>query len=331
MILDFFQQRSIKRFGFIVVSIVILFWQKITILAEPESLNTLLPLDNFIYSIANTNLLLSVIIKLSLLLICSYAFIIMLTPQDLLPSRKYLAAFLFLSILSVFTTPKNIVYILLSLTLLMLAFHHVFSTYRSDSIKSLIFVAAFFVGLATMLSLPCIFSILYLIVGAWIFSDNAARRSIFIIIFGFFTPIFFLLCFYQLTYHDLNLLHSNIENNFNNLISSGYDFDDFRLFFACFTILFTTASALKIYIDKRAKIVQKKANFMFFVVFLISTFIAVFVPGMKFYTFSFLGISSAYLIARFSQVVKREFIAEIIIFAIFIAAAIYNNISLLSI
>ena len=331
MILDFFKQRSIKRFGFIVVCIVILFWQKITIPAKSEALQSLIPLDNLIYELGDINIFLSIFVKFLLLLVCSYAFIIMLTPQDLLPSRKYLATFLFLSILSIFTTPQNIVSILFSSILMMLAFHHVFSTYRSDSMKSLIFIAAFFVGLAAMLSLPSIFAILHLIVGAWIFSDNAARRSILIIIFGFLAPFFFLLCFYQLVYNDLNLLLSNIEITFDNLFFSSYGFDDFRLFFACFTILFATASALKIYIDKRAKTVQKKANFMFYIVFLISTLVAVFVPGMKFYTFSFLGISSAYLIARFSQVVKREFIAEIIVFAIFIAAAIYNNISLLSI
>jgi hypothetical protein len=324
MIFDFFKRQNTKRIGFIIVCIIVLFWQKITVVATPDSLQALMPLNNLIYTITNTNIFLSIITKFSLLLTCAFCFMVMLSPHNILPHRKDLALLLFMSIISVFTSSQNLVNVLLSLILQMLAYHQILSTYRSEKPKTLIFIAAFLAGLSILLSFLYAGTIVYLLIGILILTE-IKLRNIFIVILGFIAPFVFMLYFYQLAYHDLGLLFNSIGDIFNNLIFGISDFDDFRLFFACFIILISTISILGIFNHKYAKQIHKKANLLFYIIFLISAIIAAFVPGMKFSSFSFLGISCAFLITRYSQLAKHKFVVEFIIFAIFIAAAIYNN------
>ncbi|MDR3286440.1 MAG: DUF6427 family protein [Prevotellaceae bacterium] len=327
MIFDFFQPRGIKRFVFILFGITVLFWQKIILFGEISSPPPIISIDALLNSLTSVSIYLSAIIKILLLILCSYSFIVMLSAHDVLPGKKHLAVVLFLAIISVFADAQNIANIALAFTFQSFAFFNVFSTYHSEKIKSYAFIAAFLAGISVMFYFPFIVVIISLIIGLWIFSV-ATTRNIISVIFGFFAPFVFLFYFYQFVYHDVNLILSVIENNFKNLISISFNFDDFNnitTIFMAFVFLVSFVAIPKIRNVKYAKNVHKKNDQMFYFLFFTSVPSIVLISSMKLYGIIIFGMSAAYLITRFSQLVKRERIAEVIVIVILIAAIAYNN------
>ncbi|MDR1198897.1 MAG: hypothetical protein LBK94_07815 [Prevotellaceae bacterium] len=321
MILDTFQQRGVKRFVFILSCITVLFWQKITVLHEVNSL-PIIPVDTVFDLLAKTNTCLSAFAEISLLLICAYCFIIILSLYDILPGRKYLAAILFLCIVSVFTDAQTIAGSVCALIFQMFAFYNLFRTYHSAQIKSLIFTAAFFTGISIMFSFPFIIAVINLIAGIWFFSV-ITWRTIISMILGLLAPFVFLLYFFQLAHHDISLMLYAVENNFNNLLWGLFDFDNFSAAFMGFVFAVTLLSMLKA--GKYTKTIQRMINNMFYFLFVTSAILTVLVKSMQPYGIMLFGISAAYLLTRFSQLVKHKWIAEFIVFAILAATAAYSN------
>ncbi|MDR1348608.1 MAG: hypothetical protein LBJ63_09350 [Prevotellaceae bacterium] len=321
MILDTFRHRGVKRFVFILFCITILFWQKITVFHEANPL-PIIPADTILGLLAQTNIYLSVFAEISLLLICSYCFIIVLSLYDILPGRKYLAAILFLCTVSVFTDAQTIAGSVCALVFQMCAFYNLFRTYHSGQIKSPVFIAAFFTGISIMFSFPFIIAIINLTAGIWIFGIMT-WRTIISMILGLLTPFVFLLYFFQLAHHDINLMLYAVENNFNNLFAGLFDFDNFSAAFMGFVFVVTLFSMLKV--SKYTKTIQRMINNLFYFIFVTSAVITVFIQSMQSYGIMLFGISTAYLLTRFSQLVKHKWIAEFIVFAILIAAAAYSN------
>jgi hypothetical protein len=322
MTVNTFQHRGIKRFVFILFCIIVLFWQKIIVFPEISSIQPLIPVDAIFGSLAVKNIYLAAFVKILLLLICSYAFIILLSLHDILLKRKYLATIVFLSVISVFTDAQNIAGSVCALIFQLFAFYSLFRTYHSDRIKSLIFIAAFFSGISILFSFSFIITVINLIAGIWIFSV-VTWRSIISVILGLFTPVIFLLYFFQLAYHDINLMLHSIENNFNNLSFGMFDFDKFSVCFMFFVFLITFFSMFKT--GKYTRPIQRMINQQFHFTFISSALVTVFMHNMKPYGIMLFGISVSYLVSRFSHLAKRKWIAEFIIFAILTAAAVYNN------
>ncbi|MDR2650997.1 MAG: hypothetical protein LBC68_01605 [Prevotellaceae bacterium] len=322
MILDTFRHRGIKRFVFILFCIIVLFWKKIIVFPEINSIQPIIPIDTIFNLFVGNNVYLSAFVKILLLLICSYAFITVLSLHDVLPKRKYLAAMLFLCIISVLIDAQNIVGSVCALFFQLFAFYNLFRTYHSDRIKSAVFTSAFFAGISILFSFSFAVAIINLIIGIWIFSV-ITWRSIISMILGLLTPFVLLLYFFQLVYHDINLMLRSVENNFNNLSFSMFDFNNFSAFFMGFVFLVTLLSLLKA--SKYTKPIQRMINQQFYFIFITSAIITVFIFDMKSYGIMLFGISAAYLLTRFSQLVRRKWIAEFIVFAILIASVVYNN------
>ncbi|MDR1552402.1 MAG: hypothetical protein LBS69_02925 [Prevotellaceae bacterium] len=322
MILDTFRHRGIKRFVFILLCIIVLFWQKITVFPEINSIQPIIPVDTIFNLLTGKNVYLSAFVKILLLLVCSYAFIAILSLHDVLPKRKYLAAMLFLCIISVLIDAHNIVGSVCALFFQLFAFYNLFRTYHSDRIKSAVFTAAFFAGISILFSFSFTITIINLIIGMWIFSV-ITWRSIISMILGLLTPFMFLLYFFQLAYHDASLMLRSIENNANSLFFNMFDFDNFSAFFMGFVFFITLLSLLKA--SKYTKPIQRMINQLFYFLFVTSALMTIFIFDMKSYSIMLFGISAAYLLTRFSQHVKREWIAEIIVFSILIASVVYNN------
>jgi hypothetical protein len=300
----------------------VLFWQKIIVFPQIISIQPVIPIDTILNSFAEKNVYLPVFIKILLLLICSYAFIIMLSLHDILPKRKYLAIILFLAVTSVFTDAQNIAGSVCALFFQLFAFYNLFRTYHSDKIKSSIFIAAFFSGISILFSFYFVITIINLITGIWIFSV-VTWRSIISVILGLLTPFIFLLYFFQFAYHDINLMLYSIGNSFNNMSFKMFDFDNFSVCFMAFAFFITFFSMFKA--NKYTKPIQRMVNQLFHFTFISSAIVSVFMPDMKSYGIMLFGISTSYLLAKFSQLAKRKWIAEFIVFAILIAAAVYNN------
>jgi hypothetical protein len=322
MIFDTFQRRGIKRFVFILFCIIILFWQKITVLPEIYSLQSIIPADRFFDLLAAMNIYLSVFAKILLLLICSYCFIIMLSPYDILPGRKYLAVMLFLCTVSILTNAQNIVGSVCALLFQMFAFYNLFCTYHSNKIKSSVFIAAFFTGISIMFSFPFVIATVNLIAGIWIFGI-ITWRTMTSMILGLIAPFVFLLYFFQLAHHDINLMLYAVETNFSSLLSGLFDFDNFSMLFMGFVFVITLFSTLKT--GKYSKTIHRMINHLFYFIFITAALVTVFVSGMQSYGIMLFGISTSYLLTKFSQTVNRKWIAEFIIFTILIAAIVYNN------
>ncbi|MDR2292479.1 MAG: hypothetical protein LBE11_03295 [Prevotellaceae bacterium] len=322
MILDTFQHRSIKRLVFILFCIIVLFWQKIIVFPEINTMQPVIPVDTIFSLFVGENVYLSAFIKILLLLMCSYAFIIILSLHDILPKRKYLAVILFLAVISVFTDAQNIVGNICALFFQLFAFYNLFRTYHSDRIKSSVFIAAFFTGISILFSFSFIINVINLIIGIWIFSV-ITWRSIISMILGLLAPFLLLLYFFQLAYHNINLMLYSIENNFNNLSFRMFSFDTFTAIFMSFVFIITFFTMFKA--SKYTKTIQRMTNHLFYFLFITSAIVTAFAYDMKSYSIMLFGISASYLLTKFSQLVRREFIAEVIVFTILIAAAVYNN------
>ena len=331
MILDFFNERSIKRFVFILFYLTALFWQEIIAVGEPCAAHSIISVDNFLHNVAAANIYLSASIKLLLLLACSYGFIIMLSVNDVLPKRKYLAVLLFWAVVSGFANSQTFANNLCALLFQIFAFYHVFRIYHRDTVKSSIFISVFFVGISSMFSFPFIASTLNILIGLWIF-HIVKWRDMAAILLGLLMPFVFLLYFFQLAYHDINLMWQLIENNFAQSVSVSFSLDNFyhlTTVFLGFVFLAGFLSIVKIAAIKRTKNIYKMTEQLFYFVFFTSAIIFVTVYGMRTYAITLFGISSAYLLTRFSQIAKRIWFAELIIYLILLAAVAYNNYELL--
>ena len=328
MILDFFSERGIKRFVFILFCIIVLFWQKILAVGEPVVPYSIISVDNLLHAVAVTNIYLSGCIKLLLLLVCSYCFIITLSVNDVLPKRKYLAVMLFLAVMSVLTDSLHFANLLCALLFMLFALYNGFRIYHSEAIKSLVFTAAFFIGISSMFSFPFIISSIYVLITLWIFY-MVKWRDVISIVLGLLTPFVFLMYFFQLAYHDINLMWQLIENSFTESISVSFDnFDILKIAFLGLVFLTGLFSTLKIIAVKRIKNVYRMTDRLFYFVFFVSVTIFVALYGMQSYAIATFGISSACLITRLSQIINRTWFIEFIIFVILFAAIAYNNYSL---
>ncbi|MDR0420508.1 MAG: hypothetical protein LBH30_03535 [Prevotellaceae bacterium] len=325
MILDTFQQHGIKRFVFILFCIIVLFGQKIAVVTEINSPQPVIPMESFLVSLTSANIYMSAFVKIALLLICSYGFLVTLSLHDTLPGKKYLAVMLFLCIVSVFTNAQNIVGSVCALFFQLFAFYNLFRTYHSNRVKSLVFLAAFFTGISILFSFAFSIAIINLIAGIWIFSV-ITWRTIISMLFGLLAPFMFLLCFFQLAYHDISPMLHAVENNFNSLFFGLFDFDNFSMIFIGLVFVITFFSAFKTV--RYAKVIQKMINRLFYFLFITSFIIIIFVSSTQSYGIMLFGISSAYFLARFSQLVRRKWLAEFIVIAILIAAIAYNNYTL---
>ncbi|MDR2126250.1 MAG: DUF6427 family protein [Prevotellaceae bacterium] len=322
MILDTFQNRGIKRLVFILFCITVLFWQKISVVVEIALVQPVIPIDAILTSVTGGNIYLSAFLKILLLLMCSYAFIITLSLHDMLPKRKYLAVILFLAVTSVFADAQNIAGSVCALLFQQFVFYNIFRTYHSDKIKSSVFTAAFFAGISIMFSFSFIIIIISLIAGILIFGI-ATWRCIISMITGLLAPFVFALYFFQIAYHDVNLMLHSIGDNLKNISFSMIDFNNFSSLFLISVFIAVLLSLLKAI--KYTKPIQKMENRLFYFTFVISVIVVVFVSGLKPYGVMMFGLSAAYLLARFSQLVRREWIAEFTVFAVLIAAVVYNN------
>jgi hypothetical protein len=90
-----------------------------------------------------------------------------------------------------------------------------------------------------------------------------------------------------------------------------------------FVFLVAFLSMFKTY--RYTKTIQKMTNKLFYFLFIISAIVTVFMLHMKPYGVMLFGISTAYLLVRFSQIIKHKWIAEFIVFVILIASVVYNN------
>jgi hypothetical protein len=322
MILDTFRHRGTKRFVFILFCIIVLFWKKTMVFPEINTIQPVIPVDTIFSLFVGKNVYLLMFLKILLLLMCSYAFIIMLSPYDILPQRKYLAAILFLAVISIFTDAQNIAGSSCALFFQLFAFYNLFRIYHRGKLIPSIFIAAFFSGVSIMFSFSFIITVINLIAGIWIFSIMT-WRSIVSMILGLLAPFLLLLYIFQLAYHDISLMMYSIENNFNNLSFGIFDFNYFAAFFMIFVFTVTFFTLFKT--SKYTKTIQKMINSLFYFLFITSVIVTVFASGMKSYGIMLFGISVSYLLTRFSQITQREWLAEFTIFTILIVAAVYNN------
>jgi hypothetical protein len=318
MILDFFSERSIKRFFFIVVCIIALFWQQIIAVCEPVSVNAIISADKFLYTVASTNIYLSGAIKLLLFLACSYGFIVVLSVNNVLIKRKYLAVLLLWAVVNVSINSQNIVNILCALLCQLFALYSIFRIYHSGRIRSSAFIAAFFVGISSMFSFPFIMSVISILICLWIFY-MVRWRDIIAVVLGLITPFVLLLYFFQIAYHDINAMWQLIKNGFAESIAVSFNsFDFIATSFLGFIFLTGLFSILKITTMKCNKSVYRMTDQLFYFEFFTSAIMFAVLQGMQLYAGTVFALSSAYLIARFSQTVKRTWLIEFIVFAIFI-------------
>lgn len=327
MILDFSRQ-SIKRFLLIIICITALFWQKIIDAGNFADADSIISVDNFLHTVANISIYLSAAIKLLLLLVCSYCFIFMLSANEILPKQQYLAVVLFWAIASIFIDIQNFTGVLCALLFQIFAFYNVFCLYHRNSTKSLLYVAAFLIGISSMFSFPFIISGLSIFTGLWIFYEAKWRDTV-LIFAGLLTPYLFLLYYFLLVLHDVNLMWQATGNCVITSFSiSFYNFDLHTAIFAGLVFFTAFISMFGVITLKHTKSIYRMADYWFCISFFISAVIFVLFHNMQSYSATMFGISSACLIVRFSQTAKRAWIVKLLIFVILFAAVAYCNYSL---
>lgn len=236
--------------------------------------------------------------------------------------RTYLPAFLYIFISSAFIPLQRLNPVVFGMFFIYWAVYYIFSIYRKDFALNKLYIAAFFIGIATLFWVHFALFFILLIISLVILRPFVGREWM-VSILGFLTPLFFTFVYYYVFRDEvdvLNLLWSaknsfQLVKDFHQIHNAYYIF-----FFLIFLLIIAASFSILNNFQKKKIMVRKFFTLCWWIFFVY--FLAYFVIKNIGYEVLFvISIPISFLLSDYFYAVRREKILSLIIYLLIISAA----------
>ncbi|MBI9055321.1 MAG: hypothetical protein JEY96_15970 [Bacteroidales bacterium] len=232
--------------------------------------------------------------------------------------RTYLPAFFYLIIASSFTPLQRLNPVVFGTLFIYLAIYFILSVYRTDSAIDKIYIAGFFISIASMFWAPFAVFFSIVILSLIILRPFIGREWI-VSLLGFLTPYFFVFVYYFSfkSSDELDRLSSNFFNSFNLIKQFNQIHYAYYIFYGLLFLLIAAASISMVKNFQKKKIRIRKFYAINWYVFIISILIFVFFENVGYEIVFIIGMPISFLLTDYFYAIKRNRYFNIVLLILF--------------
>ena len=285
-----------------------------------------MPLYEFISSRLVYNSSISIGITLFLVLIQAFLLVQFNKRYIVINYRTYLPALFYILIASSFVQLQRLNPVIFGNIFIFFSLFFIFGTYRTDYTLNKLYIAGFFVSIASLFWAP--FAIIFLLI--WI-SISILRpfigREWIVGVLGFLTPYLFVFVYYFvfLEPEQLKLLINTFAENFGFIKNFYHIHYSYYIFYGFLTIVILFASYVIVSNFQKKKIKARKFFEINWWLFFIGLLMFIFLKNVKYEIVYFIGVPISFLLTDYFYSSKRNWYLNSILFILF-ASVIYIQI-----
>lgn len=285
-----------------------------------------MPLYEILTIYLGKNDLLSVILSLVFVLIQALLLVQFNKKYILINVRTYLPAFFYILIASSFVPLQRLNPVIFGTLFIFISVHNIFDIYRTDFALEKLFIAGFFIAIASLFWAPFAVFFLIILISLVILRPFIGREWL-VGVLGFLTPYLFIFVYYFVFLGEerLNDLITIIIENlriikvFNQLHFAYY------IFYGFLAILVMLASISIIRNYQKKKIRIRKFFEINWWLFFISALLFIFFRNVGYEVIFIMSIPISFLLTDYFYIIKRSIFSDSIL-VILIASIIYIQI-----
>lgn len=314
---------------FFIICSAILLW----LFSFIEPLAITIPVDHLsmpLYSVIDQNFQVnstaSVLSAFILVLILAFLLIQFNKKHILINYRTYLPAFFYVIISGSFVKLHRLNPVIIGCLFIFIAVHFIFSTYRKDYALNRVYLAGFFIAIASLIWAPFTVFILILFISLLVLRPFIGREWV-VAVLGFTTPFLFAFVFYFVFFDQhFNVLLENFQQSFE-LTKPAYDLHfSYYIFYGFLAFLIIIASYTVAANFQKKKIKTRKYFEINWWLFFISLLLFIFFKNVSFEILYIMSIPLAFLLTDFFYTIKRQWLLNVIL-VILIGSTVYMQIA----
>lgn len=288
--------------------------------------NLHMPLNNFMMQYFKVNALFSVLFTFALVLIQAFLIVQFNKKYILINYRTYLPAFFYILISASFVHLQRINPVIIGCLFIFVSMDFIFSIYRKEYTLNKVYLAGFFIALASLFWAPFIVYIMILFISLLILRPFIGREWI-VGVLGFLTPFLFVFIYYFVFFdqHLETVIDSYKQSLY--LIKSFYPLHiSYYIFYGFLAFIIIIASYTIAVNYQKKKIRTRKYFEIFWWLFFISMILFIFFKNVSYEIIYVISIPLAYLFSDYFYSVKKSWFLNLIA-TIFLAAIVYIQIT----
>ena len=313
MVLNFFKNNQAYHF-FSVPLFVFLLWAKSFISPILFEGADQMPLYHMMEGIIFKIPLINNLITIALLLFSTFLILYINSAYDFISVRSFLPSNIYVFIVCGFVPLQTLHPAYFGAVFLLLALDRLFTAFTENFDYPNAFNAGFFIGVGTLFYAPLLFFFPVFLVGFIIWSTNREWRFPILSVIGVSLPLFFTFSYYYFL-SDTSLFWEVIILNITN--SSGFEFSlPLKIYAGFWVTIILIGSTFLIVNFGRKTINERKFFRIFFLIFLFSILILIWVPAVSVDIFIIQAIPAAFLFSNYLVDMKSRIWGDIFMIAI---------------
>lgn len=276
-----------------------------------------MPLYEFIDNLFAYNSIASMVVAFIIILVQALLLVQFNRKYILINYRTYLPAFFYILIASSFVQLQRLNPVILGLIFVFIAIDFIFGTYRKEYALSRLYLAGFFISIASLFWAP--FAVLFIIV--WI-SLTILRpfisREWVVSLLGFVTPYLFTFVYYYVFFNvKLNLVINRFILNFD-LIKNFYHIHySYYIFYGILLIMILFASFTIIRNFQKKKIRTRKYFEINWWIFIIGIVMFILMKNVKYEILFLISIPVSFLLSDYFYEIRRNWVINTMLLLLF--------------
>ncbi len=301
---------------FFIICSAILLW----LFSFIEPLAIPIPADHLsmpLYSVINENIQVNSTASLvgAFILVLLQAFLLIQFNKKyiLINYRTYLPAFFYILISASFVQLHRLNPVIIGCLFIYIALHFIFSTYRNDYALNRVYLAGFFIAIASLIWAPFTAFILILFISLLVLRPFIGREWV-VGILGFLTPFLFAFVYYFVFFDQhFNVLLENFKQSFE-LTKPAYVLHfSYYIFYGFLAFLIMIASYTVAANFQKKKIKTRKYFEINWWLFFISLLLLIFFKNVSFEILYVMSIPLAFLLTDFFYTIKRQWLLNVVL------------------
>ncbi|MCB2194304.1 MAG: hypothetical protein KQH79_00495 [Bacteroidetes bacterium] len=288
--------------------------------------NLYIPLNNFMMHYFEVNSLLSVLFVFALVLIQAFLMIQFNKKYILINYRTYLPAFFYILISASFVHLQRINPVIIGGLFIFVSMDFIFNIYRKEYALNKVYLAGFFIAVASLFWAPFMVYILILFISLLILRPFIGREWI-VGILGYLTPFLFVFIYYFVFFdqHLESVIDSYKQSL--HLIKSFYSLHFSYYIFYCFLAFVIIIASYTIAVNYQKKKIRTRKYFeIYWWLFFISATLFIFFKNVSYEIIYIISIPVAYLLTDYFYTIKKSWFLNLIL-VMFIGAIVYIQIT----
>lgn len=288
--------------------------------------NLYMPLNNFIMQYFEVNSFFSVLFTFVLVLIQAFLMVQFNKKYILINYRTYLPAFFYIIISASFAHLQRINPVIIGCLFIFVAMDFIFNIYRKEYTLNMVYLAGFFIAVASLFWAPFMVYICILFISLLILRPFIGREWI-VGVLGFLTPFLFVFIYYFVFFdqHLQTVIDSYSQSL--HLIKSFYPLHfSYYIFYGFLAFIIIIASYTLAVNYQKKKIRTRKYFEIYWWLFFISVIVFIFFKNVSYEIIYIISIPLSYLFTDYFYSVKRSWFLNLIV-VIFIGSIVYIQIT----